>query len=265
MTFTPHIQNTLAMEEIPVTRAYLESLTTNVLIRMADNWGIDIPPGLDRVFIIEELLDTASDYDGTDDTGPGLQSIPDDRSLADSVPLPKHYNLTFIEVMIRDPLWAFVFWEVKSQDKEQFEKAADFGGYYLRVIPSASSPGTPKDAGRRDAETEKAFTIPVKPDDTAWYLGLSFATEIGSFREEQGQFKVELCAYQKSCKTVLAVSNSFKLPGLYELSAGNGKKDRNGLSVNSLARLSGFGDFHIIRNNERPLRAKKGKNSGVYE
>ena len=294
----------LFMDTIPVTRAYLESLTTSDLLRMADNCGIDIPPDLDRVFIIEEVLELSSqdDVDLADITDPGgavpapsdVSETPDrepsvavcpvpeagseDSDLNESVPLPKQYNITFIEVMIRDPLWAFVFWEIKTSDKEQFEKAQDFDGYYLKV----SSWLVPEDKAN---ETDSVFTVPVKPDDTAWYLGFS-PPENGKSRmdqnkTEQRQYKVELCAGRRGDETVLAVSNPFTLPLLRELPNGaegrssvNQRSDvrrfeipaeNTGVGGNSLARLSGYGDFHILHNNERLFRVKRGSSAGSYE
>ena len=121
------------MEESLLTRSYLESLTTGELIRIADSFGIDIPPGLERVFIIGELLDIAFDEDGEAEEGAAEPLAAAD--FLDSAPLPKQYNITFIELLIRDPLWVFLFWEVKGSDKEVFEKEADFEGYCLRVNP----------------------------------------------------------------------------------------------------------------------------------
>ena len=272
------------------TRAYFESITTNELIRIADNLGIDIPPDLDRKFIIEELLEITSPDEPAEDTASAADTpdasagdsakvtatavVPPEGEMADSglvesVPLPKHYNITFIEVMIRDPLWAFVFWEIKTQDKEHFEKATDFEGYYLKVSPwvkttaasMLSSTGRPAAPGGDENETEGVFTVPVTPTDSAWYLGLNPATEQGKShlaqsQNEQKTYKVELCAGTKGGETVLAVSNPFKLPQLHELPMGG---------ENPLARLSGYGDFHILRKNERMFRAKRGASSGFHE
>ena len=171
------------MDEVPVTRVHLESLTTSDLIRMADNFGIDIPPDLDRIFIIEELLEITSPdglaEDSADTSADVSTGSPDadmgDSGLVESVPLPKQYNITFIEVIIRDPFWAFVFWEIKTQDKEQLEKAQDFEGYYLKVSPVAQSPAAPPHPGAASppAQPEGVFTIPVSQDDATRYLGLS--------------------------------------------------------------------------------------------
>ena len=47
------------MDGIPITRSYLETLSSWELVKLSDHYGIDIPPGLDRIFIIEELLEIA--------------------------------------------------------------------------------------------------------------------------------------------------------------------------------------------------------------
>jgi hypothetical protein len=283
----------LSQQQVPVTRAHLESLTTSDLIRMADNLGIDIPPDLDRIFIIEELLEITSfnedasappdtsDIAGASDTFLSSESAgvsPDadmaNSRLIESVPLPRQYNITFIEVMIRDPLWAFVFWEIKAQDREQFEKAQDFEGYYLKVSPRITSAITstitssdkplprPEDPARQGPDAKGAFTVPVKPDDSAWYLGLSPVLAGENFRKDQSQYKVELCVGLKGAETVLAVSNPFRLPLLHGLSA---EGEPRSCRENPLIRLSGYGDLRILRNNERLFRVKKSGPVGTYE
>ena len=233
------------MEEVQITRAYLESQTTDDLIKMADNLGVDIPSDLDRDFIIEEILEICSvDEESGNFAENGAENGLLDTVLVETAPLPRQYNITFIEVMIRDPLWAFVFWEIKTQDKEYIEKSQDFEGYYLKV--SAVTAGKTESPSR---EEDKSFRIPVKTDDTAWYLGLSPAMFGEIPQKEHNQFKVEFCAGNKGEETVLASSNPVRLP---ELPHVTGEQEPN-----PLACLSGFADFHIIRNNERSLRQKK--------
>ena len=269
-----------------VTRVYLESLTTADLIRMADNCGIDIPPDLDRIFIIEELLEITSENERADvsdagmytastvaEVSPGEAATPGETSVKnshsdESVPLPKQYNITFIKVMIRDPLWAFVFWEIKAADKEQFEKASDFDGYYLKVCPVRSN-GEPTDKvinklaePLRVNETDGVFSVSVKPEDTAWYLGFGSAVENEKPQRDPRQYKVELCVNRRGEETVLAVSNPFRLPELHELPAG---AKVAGAWGNPLVRLSGYENFHILHNNERSLRLKRGASAGSYE
>ena len=268
------------MEEIPVTRTHLESLTTGDLIRVADNWGIDIPPDLDRIFIIEELLEAASQEDAeqadTFAAAPDEAAVPGGTKGPDAdetALLPKQYNISFIEVMIRDPLWAFVFWEIKAADKELFEKAQDFDGFYLKVsswVPAPDKSRAPAEGPPRQGnETNGTFTVPVKSEDTAWYLGLAPTVETGKPRTaaftDHVQYKVELCAGRRGEETILAASKPFRLPLLHELPAGTGKQEARSSRVNPLVRLSGYGDFHILRNNERVMRTKRSGSADSYE
>jgi len=243
------------MEGLPLTRAYLESLATDDLLAIADKLGIDIPNKSDRIFIIEELLDSSSREEGSSscDTGPEINDL----ILAESVPLPKQYNITFIDVMIRDPLWAFVFWEIKASEKEQFENDENFDGYYLKVSRLEDSPSGNENGG--------LFMVPVKSDDTAWYLSLLPAFEADSSWAEQSQFKVEFCAGVGGVETALAVSNPVRLPHLPELPSVAGKHDASTAPGNELVFLSGYADFHVLRRNERQLRVKKGEGENSNE
>ena len=243
------------MEEIPITRAYLESLTTVELSQMADKLGVDIPFDLPRIFIIGELLEFAS-LDEEETKAPDKDDL-ENSALVESSQLPRQYNITFIEAMVRDPFWAFVFWEIKSQEKEQFENDPEFGGYYLKVTPIVAHNVKRGNHQVKINETD-IFTVPVKPEDTAWYLCLTPAVA------KPSQYKVEICVNLKGEETVLAVSNPIKLPGLPEIPARHEMECQDALG-NPLIRLSGYGDFHILRKNERLLREKRGAVTGSYE
>jgi hypothetical protein len=289
------------MDELHLTRAGLESMSTAELVRVADSFGIDIPPGLDRVFVIEELLDLASLYEsyteeagsfenpnagppfagqgigggesggiraetvsGTPPQGGGVFSslilfpteYPDPEGplrgtlAADtrecvfgaedfpgSVPFPRQYNITFIDVMIRDPLWAFAFWEIKEHDRETFEGMTGFDAYCLRINPLGEG-GT--------ADPLAGFTVPISPADTAWYIG--FPSE-----NTGGRFQVELCARLGERIDILASSRVFTMPRLQERAGLSGQR------FSKLALLSGAEEFPILRNPERKARLRYGQ------
>ncbi|MDR0451320.1 MAG: DUF4912 domain-containing protein [Treponema sp.] len=287
------------MDEFHLTRSDLESMTTAELLRVADYFGINIPPGLDRIFVIEELLDLISLHESLEEEGASFESLsafppssaasalkrgaggeegprtesapealarggnvfspedPDPKAppraapaanaredpsregdFAGSVPFPKQYSITFIEVMIRDPLWAFAFWEIKEHDREIFEQAAGFEGYCLRIKPLE---------GKGKADPLPGFTVPIGPEDTAWYIG--FPSENTGCR-----FQVELCASAGGRIDVLASSRIFNMPRLQE---------RAGLPqrFSELALLSGAEEFPILRNPERKARYRHGQES----
>jgi hypothetical protein len=234
-----------SLETALIKRPYLESLATHELVRLADSFGIDIPPELERIFIITEIMDMASDY-SMNESGLGNETpVLIETAIPEPVPLPKQYNITFIEVMIRDPLWAFTFWEIRSHDKEVFEHNPDFEGYHLKVSTVSSC---------KSAKEEDSFRIPVGTTDAAWYLG---------FPPEGGCFKVELCVVLAGEEIRLVASQPFTLPTLFNPPHG---RDTEGVSQetmlvddvyqNPLIRLTGVKDFHVLRNVDRRSRVK---------
>jgi hypothetical protein len=234
------------MDNSCLTRPHLESLSTDELIKLADGFGIDIPYGLERIFIIEELLDLAM----VEHTEAGKDADGDIRQDFNEVAaLPKQYNISFIEVMIRDPLWAFVCWEIKTHDREVYENAPNFEGYCLRVVPL--------DGKDTAAAGENSFTVPVGLRDGAWYLGFS--------PMENRRYRVELCcALRGDREVVLAASRSFRLPRLLEPRfpepAGSTVQsgDIQAVYHNPLACLAGANDFPVTRNQDRQSRNRIG-------
>ncbi|GHT73161.1 hypothetical protein FACS1894124_1120 [Spirochaetia bacterium] len=239
------------MSEERLNRQYLESLTTNELTVLADSRGIDIPPGLERIFIIAELLEAASDDDFPPDDDEALPPAASD--FRESVALPKRYNITYIDVLIRDPLWVFAFWEIKNCDKETHENASDFGGYCLKVSPADGAGMSPAD--------EYPFTVPVGITDTAWYLGFSRgggadgedtagrgagSAGICQTPRGNGHLRVELCVLRGEETLSLAVSKPFALPSLFPPPGRN-----------PLALLSGLDDLPVLRNADRLSRTLK--------
>jgi hypothetical protein len=208
------------MDRSCLARPYLDSLTTRELVRIADKCGIDIPPSLERVFIIGELLDYAGEEEEDGEQGETLLESPD---YPETAPVPRRYNITFIDVMVRDPLWVFAFWEVKEHDRNIFEADPGFSGYRLRVAGNGPAP---------------SFTIQVDPDDTARYLGFSEYPA-----QPEAGFRVELRAGVGETSEVLAVSRAFRLPRL---------PGRNDFEASPLSLLSGLNDFPILRDTDRP-------------
>jgi hypothetical protein len=146
----------------------------------------------------------------------------------DTIPagLPARYNSTYIEALVRDPLWVFVFWEIRCADKTKYEREENFGGYYLRVQPENAETGS--------------FSVQVGNTDTAWYLG---------FPPGGGKFKVELCFETGSGFKTIACSKTFRLPRLL-----NKQGDNEKLKEKPLIALSGLDDFPVLRNDTRDSR-----------
>jgi hypothetical protein len=229
------------MDEYHISRSYLEGLTTGELAALAEGQEIDVPPGLERSFIIEEILEALSDdfFDTFLNEGPGKQTaVLEERHFLEPAPLPRQYNMTYIEVIIRDPLWVYAFWEIRNSDKEILEGNAGFQGYFLKVSPLGKC---------GDGES---FTVSVGTSDFAWYLGFSPESITGGrvkTNTENCRFRVELYARLGETQELLAVSRSFSMPSLLGAPGIFGEQ-------NQLRRLSGIEELPILRSGERASR-----------
>jgi hypothetical protein len=169
--------------------------------------------------------------------------IVDNPSSPTAVPLPKQYNISYVEVLIRDPLWAFVFWEIKGHDREVHENAQDFNGYCLHVIP----------VNERESEQqlkEKSFTVQVTAQDSARYIGFA-APEMEHSVKESSRYIIKLNVIRGDSEINITASHVFDLPRLYE------KEDLVELSDNALLRLSGVQDLSITKKTDRQSRSKR--------
>lgn len=218
-----------------LSRQRLESLSTSELIKMADGYGIDIPTGLERIFIIEELLEFSAD-ENQEEQEDDLQAAPE---YLDTAAMPKQYNISYIDVMIRDPLWVFVFWEIKSHDREMHENAEDFNGYCLRVMRMNEDHPSSEAVSK-----ENSFAVTIENDDSARYIG---------FTEDhcESRYVIKLCVIRGSEETQLAVSAPFHMPRLME------NNSISGISKNPLIHLSGASELSIIKSMDRKARSKR--------
>jgi hypothetical protein len=227
-------------ENVPLSRHWLESLSTGELLQLTDDLGIDIPPGMERILLIEELLE--NNFENANDAKDDLAANP---VFTETAALPKHYNISFIEVMIRDPLWVFVFWEIKGHDKEMHEKADNFNGYCLRVIP-LNGEGCCYTKGSSPKAGGDSFTVAINVNDAARYIGFPEHTS-----KTADSYVIKLCAIRGASEVPVAVSQPFSLPRLAE------DEKICSMDSNPLVYLSGARDFLTIKNTDRHSRGKR--------
>ncbi|MDR1220699.1 MAG: DUF4912 domain-containing protein [Treponema sp.] len=228
------------MKSTELSRTYLEGLTTEELIVLADRFDIEVPPDLAWSFIVETLLDI-NPMEGSQSIGhlndpAQAETTGGGAALDAAASLPEQYNISFVDILIRDPLWVYVFWEIKSHEKEAFENKSGFSGYYLKICPVEDS--------------RKAFTVHIRPADTAWYVGIP---------DSETSYKVELCVSADKKETVIASSGVFSMPSLFEPARKRGVRVagvaiNNADPYNPLHILSGINDFTILRNRERNVQ-----------
>ena len=156
------IHHSCTMEKEVLSRNYLETLTSADLIALADDYGIDIPEGLNRRFIIGELLE-AIDEANEDET---LDLLNNDSDFKANSVLPKSYNETQITLLFRNPAWAFVYWDLNESDYREVTQTKAFSTFVLRVLYFSQLD---------DEKPAEVYDIPVKYEDLDRYILLSQA------------------------------------------------------------------------------------------
>ncbi len=148
-----------------LSRTYLESLTTADLISLADDYGIDIPEGLSRRFIIGELLEVIDEPPKA--SGQGDMNI--NNSIQITTTLPKTYNETQISAILRNPAWIFVYWDINDADMRALQHPKQFSTFILRVLYFAEP---------EDEKPAEVYEIPVQNSDRERYIFLSQSFKI---------------------------------------------------------------------------------------
>jgi hypothetical protein len=207
----------------------LTGLSIEALYALAEKMGLDLPAGLERLFVMESILEafeedlvdrkssgkTASHMEEKKFSGSELDEI--DASLDAAPCIENRYNETVIHLIPRDPEWAFVFWDIRDDDLDGLCHGNETAGLILRV---GMNPGS-------DGSCQESFDVNVSQDDDHWYLQLP---------EADGEYRVELYARCKPRPRLLARSNSIRTPKSLTASSLDGL-DKSALE---LAVLSGL-------------------------
>jgi hypothetical protein len=227
----------------------LESLSLTALYALADKMGLGLPPGLERSFVMEEILDAlAEDSEdrrtSTDEAllveekkYSGSESDNLDLAMDDDSPLESRYNETMIRALVRDPSWAFAYWDLSDAERSSMIGDESISPIFLRIVELDHEGGDVKHGH---------FDIAISQSDLQWYINLP---------RSGIRFRIDLCsrrgAPNGSHIRVLARSNCVDSPR-QELHVGVDGIDQAGLR---LLQLSGLGDLRIqAQMSDNPLR-----------
>jgi len=183
----------------------LTGLSIEALYALAEKMGLDLPAGLERLFVMESILEafeedlvdrkssgqTASHMEEKKFSGSELDEI--DASLDAAPCIENRYNETVIHLIPRDPEWAFVFWDIKDDDFDGLCRGSESAGLILRVGMNPGPDGTCQDS----------FDVNVSQEDDHWYLQLP---------EADADYRVELYARCNPRPRLLARSNTIRTP-----------------------------------------------------
>lgn len=189
-------------------RQTLADASYEALLRVADRYGVDIPERVSREeledLVFEAAEDVREERRRTNNHPVRVEQTKyDNRSDADFRPdegedieLPDSYNETRIVLLLRDPSWAYAYWDLQVAEREAFQRSQTFESLLLRVY-SLDSPDD--DAAR----ARSSFDIPVTLGDSRWYINLP---EPGCY------YRITLAAVEEGVERQLVWSNVVAVP-----------------------------------------------------
>ena len=144
-------------ERVLLSRSYLETLAIDELVRLGDDFGVDIPPALNRRLIIGELLEMQEDFRSN------AAALSDSAEGDDEdTEMPANsYNETRVSILLRNPGWLFAFWDFSAAEFSACAQRRGFESFGLRIsFFDDASLAAPRDA----------FTTAVSPADRKLYI-----------------------------------------------------------------------------------------------
>lgn len=160
----------------------LMGLSREELLQMAKKQGLRISPEFSREVILKFLIDALNediqerDYSNSPDVkieelkyhlsqnNISLDSI-FENFQDEEIEIPQFYNENRIYFILRDPYWAFAFWNLKSDEIREYRKMSNYKGLILRVNELGP-------AGPSIGEEQDHFDIPIQFRERKWYINL---------------------------------------------------------------------------------------------
>ena len=186
----------------------LADASFEALLRLADTYGADVPENVTRdeleALVQEAMEEWRAEHERSNSDSFRIeetkyQGQPEherEPPPEDDVELPESYNETRVVLMLRDPSWAFAYWDIKDSVTDDLQNAEEFGGLLLRVY---SLPG----AGGELEGAVGRFDIPVSILDNRWYINLP---------EQDLCYRIVLVATVDGVERELSRSNMISAP-----------------------------------------------------
>ncbi len=182
-----------------MTKERLQNLSLTSLHRIAFNEGIKEVNELSRDELVELILE-AMDEERLEREQSNNAAIRIEEKKYDIIQdeeleaqekrsycIPERYPETHINLLLRDPFWAFAQWEIRDTDLEELKKKR-FTGLLLRV---------------QMVKPRYSYDIPIKLTDYKWYINLP---------ESGRDYYLELVARLNGSTKVLCTSNVIQSP-----------------------------------------------------
>ncbi|MDR1625336.1 MAG: DUF4912 domain-containing protein [Spirochaetia bacterium] len=216
--------------EITTLRERLGTFSDGALRALAKKEGIEVPREVERVLLIDLLLEFLEDkfeeLDSQDNDSVRLQRKKYDLSYFEEFAegggggnfrLPERYNDMRIVLMLRDPFWAFAYWDVKGGTLKSVKKEHEADNVVLRVL-RVKRPRSPRAAA--SPVVLDSFDIPIDAGDSSRYITIP---------QQDAFYCAALVLQGKTWEKQLVGSNIVCVPAV---------KSLEGLLQNDMAALS---------------------------
>ena len=170
-----------------MTKESLQSIPLEELVALAREEGYEEDGVADRAslteFILENLKERVREKER--ENSPCIRveqskyqiTEPEskERVEADGYPLADRYNQTKIVFMVRDPHWAFAYWDIDEKTREKLPDKDESHHLILRVHETQSI-------------KRPSFDIPIQFEDSSWYIYLpnqncAYILELGILKD----------------------------------------------------------------------------------
>jgi hypothetical protein len=154
-------------------------LSDSSLKTLAKKEGIEVPADVERILLIDLLLefleDSFEELDSQDNDSVRLQRKKYDLSYFEefeegggtgAVLFPERYNDMRIVLMLRDPFWAFVYWDIRGGTLKSVKKEHEADNVVLRVLRVKK----PKQGRAPLPVVLDSFDVPIDPGDSSRYI-----------------------------------------------------------------------------------------------
>ena len=185
-----------------MTRESLQSIPLEELLVLAREEGYEEGDAQDRAtlteFILENLKDRAREKER--ENNPAIRVEESKYQITDpqtkerpgqaTCPIADRYNQIKLVFMVRDPHWAFAYWELDNNTLEKLSEKGVNLGLILRVYETESV-------------QPESFDIPIQVSDSSWYIYLP---------EQDRSYVLELGFVDRGRFISLAGSNPIRTP-----------------------------------------------------
>ncbi len=230
-----------------MTKERLSQLSYQYLQELAQKKGVDVPHPCTKdvlVDLIFEMIEDEKDDREKENLAIQIEEkkylLSDDEDLETQektdYPILERYNETKVKFMLRDPSWAFAYWDIKDTQLKQLKADPTFRGLFLRVYEI-------KDESFSGDNYLDYFDISVQFSDTKRYINLP---------RQGNAYCIDLICRIHGRERILARSGTVLTPRV-GLSIKEGEEEFRG-SAEKIISMSWFADDRLQEDASIPQR-----------